>query len=159
MKSPRARCSRADGRGVGRRRRAGALLLLEELPPAAELAVDALEVLPHGRPRRPRVAGLEGREDGLVVAEGRGAQRGRLEVVLHAFPDVAAPAVPQILHDRDERAVVRGPRDPEVEVAVRALRVLPAVLPGLHLGDGGAHDVELLTLGGARGFGGDLALD
>src|SRR5579884_2027944 len=158
MPSPTARGPGASGRGRRRVRPAGRPVL-EQLPPAVEFAVDALEVVAHGRPRGPRVARLEGDEDGLVVAERRGAKLRGLEVVLHALPDVAAPAVPQVLHDGHEGAVVGGPRDPEVKVPVGGLRALLPPLVSLHLRDRGPDRLDLVRLGRAGGFGRHLALD
>ena len=84
-------------------------------------------------PGAARVARFDGGVDGAVVLQDRGPKGRGLEVVLHALPHLAAPAVPEPLHDRAKGAVVRGRRDGQMEGAIGLVGALVVVLTLLHL--------------------------
>jgi hypothetical protein len=93
--------------------------LLEPFPAKTERSIDTRQVLSHRCTRSGRVPCVERSDDGAVIAQRCRPQFGRLKVVLHPFPDGSAPAVPQVLNDRNESAVVGGSRDAQVKIPIR----------------------------------------
>lgn len=141
-------------RAIGRR-----LPFLEQLPPAIELLVDPFEVPTHRGARASCVGRLERLQDGAMVPQCRGAQLGRLEVVLHSPPDGPATAIPKVVNNGHESTVVCGGGDSQMKVAVCGIRVEILPLTALHLFHGATDRSEIFRAGVSSRLCRDLTLD